>query len=361
MPAQRGEKDQGYGRTSRTYTVLQEDGTKAVYDSVTAILSVVGKPALIQWAANQERELVLEAAANLYEDLPVAGKKMQRPAYLTTLQQRLGKARAHQRELAKAAEIGSQVHALIEWNLRTGRGEVAGPEPRIQDKALWAFMAFEDWRKSVDLEPLAIEQTVWSSTYAYAGTLDLYAQLTLPGYGRVRAVIDWKTGKAIYDEALLQIAAYEYALSEMGHLELPVVGVILRLPKVETDPGFEARVVSADDLMRHHHVFLQVKALWDWQQAQQAERGAPTRSMDAAASPLVAEPAVTAAPPDPVDRAIRVIARARTHLGVDIVRDILAKHTVAVAQLRTIEPAVIAAVMADIEAAAAKKRDAITL
>src|SRR6185295_4143635 len=54
--------------------------------SVTHILQVIGKPALINWAANQERTLVIEAAADLYEDVAKLAKQLPRSAYITTLQ-----------------------------------------------------------------------------------------------------------------------------------------------------------------------------------------------------------------------------------------------------------------------------------
>lgn len=255
--------DQGYGRTSRRYTI---PGTEESYDSVTSILSVIGKPALINWAANTERTLVTEASADLYEDLPANAPKMSRPAFIATLVARLGKLKAHQKELAKAAEIGSQVHALVEWNLRKEKGEVVGEAPHLSDKALWAFMVWEEWRKTATLKPVAIEQTIWSTTHRYAGTLDLYAHVTLDA-GPVTAVFDWKSGKAIYEEAILQNAAYIQALIEMGHAKAPVWGVIVRVPKVETDPEPEIRIIPPAEQRGAFAAFLHAKALWDWQQA----------------------------------------------------------------------------------------------
>ena len=101
-------------RRGRFYAL--PDGEK--FPSVTNILSVIAKPALVNWAANAERELVMRAAALLYEDLPTQGPKMGRLAFMETLKRRLGAEKAHQKELAKACEIGSEAHALIEWNLR---------------------------------------------------------------------------------------------------------------------------------------------------------------------------------------------------------------------------------------------------
>jgi hypothetical protein len=273
--AQRLSVDQGYGRTSRRYRI---SGTDEEYDSVTSILSAIGKPALISWAANQERALVIEAAANLHEDLPLGAPRMSRLAYLATLQARLGKEKAHQRELAKAAEIGSQAHGYIEWTLRRERGETVGPEPRISDKALWAFMVWQDWQASVKLQPLALEQVVWSTTYRYAGTLDFLAEITLPGQpGPSPVVGDIKTGKAIYGEALLQVSAYVAALREMEHAPPFVWGAVVRLPKSEADPEPEIRLIAPEEQAELFQAFLHVQALWNWQQAQRAAATEPVR------------------------------------------------------------------------------------
>ena len=268
VTAKRHTVDQGYGRTSRQYQT--PDGER--YDSVTSILSVVGKPALINWAANTERALVIEAASNLWEDIPINGKKMSRTAYVATLTERIGKQKAHQKELAKAADIGSQVHALIEWNLRRELGQIVGPEPTVQDKAAWAFMSYEDWRKATKLVPVAIEQVVWSTQHRYAGTMDLFADVLIEPYGSCHVVLDWKTGKGIYPEALLQNAAYVQALIEMGHATTLVHGAVVRLPKVETDPEFEVRIITPEEQVELFNVFVNVKALWDWSQAIEAAR-----------------------------------------------------------------------------------------
>ena len=243
--------DSGFGRF---YQIGEH-----TYPSVTHILSVIGKPALINWAANTERTLVMEAAAELYLDLAKIPTPMAKPVYLTTLQSRLGKTKAHQRELAKAGDIGTQVHTLIEWNLRRSLGHVVGPEPRVVDDATWAFMAWQDWAASVDLKPVHIEQTVWSAIHAFAGTMDLLAYVR-----GVLTLIDVKTGKAIYPEAHLQNIAYQVALAEMGH-STPKAGLIVRLPKVQTDPAFEVAEVPPVSMLLP--VFLAVKTLWTWSYA----------------------------------------------------------------------------------------------
>jgi hypothetical protein len=238
-------------RGSRWYTAPNGEE----YPSVTTILSVIAKPALIAWSAKVERELVTSVSAQLYEDIATT-PRMSKIAYLNTLAARLGKERAHTKEMTKAGDIGSQAHSLIEWNLKASLMYEAGPSPHVTDKATWAFMAWEDWKKSVDLKPVYIEQTVFSETHGYAGTMDLLAEVN-----GVLTVLDWKTGKAIYPEAYLQNAAYRHALREMNHGDA-VQGLIVRLPKLDTDPEFEVRECPAEkDCME---VFLNAKKLWEW-------------------------------------------------------------------------------------------------
>lgn len=230
------------------------------YPSVTTILSVLGKPALVPWAAKVEREAVVEAAANLYVDAPLE-PKMSRPTYVATLLDRVGKLKAYQKQSAKALEIGSQAHKLVEWNIRKELGQVPGPEPEIGPDALTAFAAYEEWRKSVALVPIWSEQVVYHPEERYAGTMDLFAMANLRGKAR-RGIVDFKTSKAIYPEALIQVAAYAKAVEAMGHGSVDV-GWIVRLPKAQNDPGFE--VVTIEGLDELFAVFLNLKAVYEWQ------------------------------------------------------------------------------------------------
>lgn len=256
------------GPTGRFYSI---DGADAPYPSVTHVLACIAKPALISWAANQERALVMDAAANLWVDLnrgvladcaqSMVMPDRSRAMFIARLQGRIGTHKAHAKQLAKAGEIGSQAHALIEWDVRRQMGQAVGPEPLATDAAQWAFMAFQDWAKSVNLKPLLIEQVVYSRTHRYAGTMDLLAEVN-----DVITLVDVKTSKGVYPEYFLQVAAYAKALDEMGHGQ-PAQGVIVRLPKVETDPAFE--VVPCPPFGTLFPTFIAVRKLWEWTHAQE--------------------------------------------------------------------------------------------
>ena len=238
--------------------------------SVTTILQVIAKPALVKWAENTAKAATINAAADLYIDLGKMANnapQMTRAAYVASLESRLGKQRATERESAKATEIGSQAHALVEWDVRKRLGQIVGPRPAATQAAEWAFMAFEDWANSVNFTPIFTEFTVHSMTHRYAGTTDMLALVD----GR-RVVVDIKTSRRLYAEHSMQIAAYARALEEMGHGPIDG-GLLLRLPKVESDPGFEPHDVSDIDAL--FSAFISVRQVWQWwHEADEASRAA---------------------------------------------------------------------------------------
>lgn len=254
--AARVSRNDGYGRSTRFYKI---DGESL--PSVTAILGAVNKPALVNWAAKTEREMVYAAIRALISDPDV-----KRANFMPSLEIAVGREKAHSKELAKALTIGSEAHGLIEWHLRRELKEVVGPEPKISEKALWAFMVYEEWRKAANLSVSLVEQVVYSKRYGYAGTLDLGGQIDHENE-RLFIVGDFKTGKAIYKESHLQVAAYAHALVEMGYADTMPAGCIVRLPKVESDPEPEVLVIPAERMKALHKVFLSVLDLWKWMDA----------------------------------------------------------------------------------------------
>lgn len=257
-------RPQGFGRSSRMYEC---DGRQL--PSVTTILGAINKPALINWAAKVERESILIAAGQLWEDIPVGGK-MSRDEFSALLLERIGTTKQNQRLKDRAADIGTQIHALVEWEMRRELKQEVGPQPTTLEAAIWGAMAHDDWRKSVNMVPILIEQVVWSNKYGYAGTFDIMCEMDLPGGGRGRVLVDNKSGKAIYAEAGLQIAAYAEALIEMGHAEHPLAGLVVRVPKTIDDPKFETRFYSASELSGNFKTFLSTLELWKWLDANRA-------------------------------------------------------------------------------------------
>ena len=112
------------------------------------------------------------------------------------------KSRKEFRSVSKSAmAIGSNVHAAIEYLLKTGK------EPVISvDAELAGYMAFLEWADQHDFLAIETEHTVYSDKYA--GTCDLICTLNGKKY-----LIDFKTstmreGTAAYPEHRFQVAAY---------------------------------------------------------------------------------------------------------------------------------------------------------
>jgi len=245
--------------------------------SVTTILDIIAKPALGPWYAKEERRYFETA---MLEVLTRPGARD--PEYvLAAVAQAVTGVKAADREKQKAAAIGTAVHAGIEWELRRQLGEDAGPEPRLPEAAAWALESWKDWARSVNLEPLAIERTIYCLECGYAGTLDLYARVK-----GVLTVLDWKSGKAIYPEAFLQNLAYRHAATRAG---LPSTqGLIVRLPKHLDDPAWEVMPVPATLRLED---FLAALRLWRWQRAMS---GQPTgdQQVDRASHREISSPTV---------------------------------------------------------------------
>ena len=231
------------------------------YPSVTTILTAIGKPALVAWSAKVEREMVIAKAAELYMMNASAKKKWDTATFSLKLAELLGKEKAHTKELAKAGEIGSNIHELIEWSLRAELLEKVGPSPILGEQAQWGYSAFQKWRSRTKLKPVMVERFVWCHCHKIAGTMDLLAELD-----GVVTVCDWKTGKRVYFEAKLQNAAYRHCVREMG-LADPEKGFILRLPKTVGDPDFEPVDAGKEDY--YFERFLHVKNLWELMQAEE--------------------------------------------------------------------------------------------
>jgi len=250
---------------SRFY--LDQDGRE--FPRVTSVLGVLDKPALIHWAANLEREACIEAA---WKTIAEASSKFGCiEDFRTGILRNLGPAKAHQKESSKAIEIGSQAHAWIEWHLRRETGETVGPEPALSEAAMRAAVAFFDWRDTVHFRPLYVEQRIFSERFRYAGTADVVANMTINGEFHT-VVCDWKTSKGIYDEYILQNAAYSEALREMNFEPTPTAGLILRLPKSEADPSFEARFVSEQEIADGFVAFLSCLDIYRWTRAREAAK-----------------------------------------------------------------------------------------
>jgi hypothetical protein len=155
---------------------------------VTTLLGKgIAKPFLVDWAA---REVARFAADNL-EILNALDDADARYDLLKT---------AHNRHRDKAAVKGTDVHALAEKLLHGEEVEIPAHLTGYVD----GYVRFLDqWQPT----PIITERPCASREHWFAGTAD--ALVTLPSGERL--LMDWKTGKRVYGEVALQLAAYRNA------------------------------------------------------------------------------------------------------------------------------------------------------
>jgi hypothetical protein len=176
--------------------VYEHPVTRRVVPSITAINATIDKSALKFWAARQAAEYAVAQWPTLATLEPA-----QRVDLIKN---------APWRTSGKAADEGSLVHGWIDRFIkgkqlvmnRAFDAEVAAAS--ITARRMWrSFGAFCDHYGPKWLDA---EFTVWSDTHGYAGTMDWSARI-----GQWLVLGDTKTGKGVYPEVGLQIAAGAYA------------------------------------------------------------------------------------------------------------------------------------------------------
>lgn len=196
------------GRSGRTY-----DWNGETYYSVTTILNVLNKPALPGWAAKSAAEFVVNNYA-VVSNLIGEGQKAAAVDLIKG---------APWRQRDKAADLGTSVHHAVE--------AIQGRDHEGWSEDVAPFMvSFLAWHDHFKPEILVSEGTIFNRAYDYAGTLDIIARID-----GLNWLIDAKSGKGVYPEHALQIAAYAQG-EFIGHQDgteevMPIIdkGAVLHL------------------------------------------------------------------------------------------------------------------------------------
>ena len=161
--------------------------------SVTTILRRLDKPQLVQWAANCAVDHIkahIESAGTVFEALAVLEEAR----------------KAHTVIRYTAGDVGTATHKHAHAVLA---GSPVVDVPLADPQAQKAVAAFQQWHSQHRIQPIALERRVMSAELMYAGTCDFYGIID-----DEPALLDFKTGNGVYDEAWYQLAGYEYALRE---------------------------------------------------------------------------------------------------------------------------------------------------
>lgn len=154
-----------------------------------------------------------------------------------------------------AGDIGTLAHYLIICDLKGEKPDTSEYSTQDIEKAETCLIKYWGWAKGHKVEPIMLETPLLSEQYQFGGTIDFFGKVD----GQP-TLLDFKTGKAIYPEFFCQLAAYEQLLAEAG--QLIEVTRILRIGRNE-DEGFEERTIGRLD--NQWQIFLNCLSIYNLQ------------------------------------------------------------------------------------------------
>lgn len=202
---------------------------------VTNALSMINKPALVQWASNTAcqniREYLMENALNR----PLTKEEIEKAC--------LEGKNIYKKKAKEAADLGSRVHQAIDSIIK-------GENKDIPEDIRPAVDGFLSWKASNSLTIELGDTKIGSKVFGYGGSLDMVAFR-----GSEAIIFDFKTTKkrkdkdhGIYDEYCYQLAAYAQAFKETYGIEVKEVYALwLNKEKAEFKPVKVTNLQAAFD------------------------------------------------------------------------------------------------------------------
>jgi hypothetical protein len=204
---------------NKVHTVYKSEDGKRL-PSVTTVLSILAKPALIKWAYG----------------LGVKGIDMD--GYRDAL-----------------ADVGTLAHRMILDHLRGDKTDTTNYPKAQVDLAENCFIKYLAWEKAHKIEPIIIEEPLVSVTHGYGGTPDFYGRID-----GVLTLMDFKTGKAIYDDFWYQLGGYDLLLAErVKPEEWPTSLRILNIGRSEDEKFVEE---TRSSVAHEAQIFLHTLAIY---------------------------------------------------------------------------------------------------
>lgn len=125
-----------------------------------------------------------------------------------------------------AMAIGSAVHARVESILLSKDQPGEMPDEALEKQAALCFSSWREWYEGAALTPVAIELPLLHAERAVGGTVDA----VLRDKSGKLVLLDWKTSKEVYPQAIIQTAAYRWLWEEELREEIARC-VVLRIDK----------------------------------------------------------------------------------------------------------------------------------
>ncbi|MBM4137467.1 MAG: hypothetical protein FJ241_11655 [Nitrospira sp.] len=155
--------------------------------------------------------------------------------------------RNHRDTSQKAADAGTIGHYLIDCHIknRTPDVEQFKTSPEIISLAETCLLNFLEWSKGVNLRVHITEINLVSEIFQFGGTPDCIGYIS-----DKLALLDWKTSSGVYEDMLIQLAAYRMLWEENNI-------------KMSLDGGFHLLRISKEEAAFHHHHWHSLSDAWE--------------------------------------------------------------------------------------------------
>ena len=207
--------------------IRYKDSKGNILPGVTTILGILAKPALIHWSWKLGMEGI---DYHKFRD--------------------------------EKADAGTLGHLFIMNHLRKKKTDTSEYSKKIINMAENSFLSFLEWEKEHKLKPILIEEPLICEDWGFGGTPDYFGFVNANILNDKPELIDFKTGSGIYDEYIIQLAAYQQLVINSDKTnELPEKVRILRIPR-SNDEAFEERLLSGKELKVAWNIFLNCLAIY---------------------------------------------------------------------------------------------------
>src|SRR5579872_4004510 len=271
--------------SNHTYSIRVHGHVEKLWQpSVTGILGLKAKPALINWAAKQS---LLHVAKNLGKFESSQGA----PPFIVDTKEIhswLAEAQDGWRDDESATTIGTVAHRYAFEELRF-RAKLTPNKPKFPltadpvlmpdftpgmvDAANSSALAATQFFDEHHFEPFLMERPLWSPVDGFVGTPDFIGLID----GEL-AIADYKTSKRIYAEYWAQLAALQY----MFQMEFPEKVIkkryAINIPKNGSDLQVEVR--GLDSFGEDLNMFMACWTLYRWERANDDyKKGSPVQEI----------------------------------------------------------------------------------
>ena len=101
------------------------------------------------------------------------------------------------------ADVGTLAHLMIDSDVKKKELDLSQFPIKIVEQAKICYQNFQEWKNRHNYNPIETEISLISEKHQYGGTIDCIAMID-----GALSIIDFKTGKEVYEDHIIQIVAY---------------------------------------------------------------------------------------------------------------------------------------------------------